>query len=89
MLFMVIEKFHQGKVKLLYERFDKKGRALPEGVNYINSWIDENITICYQVMESDAIEKIYNWIENWKDLTDFEVIPVITSAEAKERVYSQ
>lgn len=89
MLFMVIERFHRGKVKLLYERLDKKGRSLPEGVNYINSWIDENITICYQVMESDTIEKIYEWIENWNDLTDFEVIPVITSAEAKERIYSQ
>ena len=89
MLFMIIEKFHPGKVKLIYQRVDEKGRSLPDGVSYINSWIDENITTCYQVMESDAIEKIYKWIENWNDLTDFEVIPVITSAEARAKALSQ
>ena len=89
MLFMIIEKFYPGKVKLLYERFGEKGRLLPEGVNYINSWIDENVTTCYQVMESDTAEKIYTWIANWNDLADFEVIPVITSAEAKTKVFSQ
>ena len=89
MFFMVIEKFRPGKVKLLYQRFDEKGRLLPEGVSYIHSWIDENITICYQLMESDSAEKIYKWIENWTGFADFEVIPVISSAEAKEKVYSQ
>ena len=89
MLFMIIEKFYPGKVRLLYERFDEKGRLLPEGVSYINSWIDENVTICYQLMESDTVEKIYTWIENWDDLSDFEVIPVITSAEAKAKIFSQ
>jgi hypothetical protein len=86
---MIIEKFRPGKVRLLYQRLDEEGRSLPEGVSYINSWIDESITICYQVMESDSIEKIYTWIENWNDLVDFEVIPVITSAEAKTKVLSQ
>jgi len=89
MFFMIIEKFHPGKVKFLYQRFDEKGRLLPEGVSYINSWIDENITICYQLMESDSAEKIHKWIENWTGFADFEVIPVISSAEAKEKVYSQ
>ena len=89
MLFMVIEKFYPGKVKLLYERFDERGRLLPEGVNYVNSWIDENVTVCYQLMESDAAEKIHTWIENWNDLADFEVIPVITSTEAKAKTFSQ
>ena len=85
---MVIEKFYPGKVKLLYERFDKKGRLLPEGVNYVNSWIDENITICYQLMESDTAEKIHRWIENWIEFAEFEVIPVITSAAAREKIFS-
>ena len=86
-LFMIIEKFYPGKVKLLYDRFEEKGRLLPEGLIYLNSWIDENITTCYQVMESDTAEKIYTWIRNWNDLADFEVIPVITSAEAKSKVF--
>jgi hypothetical protein len=84
---MIIEKFHPGKVKNMYKRFEKKGRMLPEGVKYINSWINEPVSICYQVMEADRIEKIHEWISNWNDLVDFEIIPVITSAEAKEKVF--
>ena len=87
MLYMIIEKFHPGKVKDLYQRFDEKGRMLPEGVKYINSWIDQEVSICYQVMESDSDEKINLWISHWNDLADFEVIPVLTSAEAKEKVF--
>jgi len=89
MLFMIVEKFYPAKVKLLYERVNEKGRLLPEGVNYINSWIDENVTICYQLMESDSAEKIYEWLENWNEFAEFEVIPVITSAQAKAKVFSQ
>jgi Protein of unknown function (DUF3303) len=86
MLFMIIENFHQGKIKLLYKRLEEKGRQLPEGVQYIGSWINEEVTTCYQVMESDSMEKINEWINHWKDLADFSIIPVITSAEAKKKV---
>ena len=83
---MIIETFHPDKVKQLYKRFEEKGRQLPEGVHYINSWIDENIKTCYQVMESDTEEKIRQWIQHWVDLSDFQIIPVLTSAQAKEKV---
>ena len=83
---MIIETFHPGKVKQLYKRFDERGRQLPDGVHYINSWIDDDITICYQVMESNEPSKLNEWIKNWSDLADFEIIPVLTSAQAKEKV---
>jgi hypothetical protein len=83
---MIIERFHPAKVKAVYRRFSEKGRMLPEGVSYINSWISESVTTCYQLMESDSAEKLQQWIEQWKDLADFEVIPVISSAEAKEKI---
>ena len=82
---MIIEKFLPGKVKELYERFDEKGRMLPEGLEYINSWINEDITVCYQVMQANSIEKVHEWIRYWNDLAEFEVIPVITSAQAKQK----
>jgi len=87
MLYMILEKFHEGKEKLLYERFEQKGRMMPEGLHYVNSWIDEKLTVCYQVMETDSIEKLYEWIAHWNDLADFEVIPVVSSQEAKQRVF--
>ena len=86
MLYMVIERFKPGKVKDMYKRFDEKGRMAPDGVTYVNSWIDEHVNICYQVMESPSREKLNEWIDKWEDLVEFEVIPVITSAEAKAKV---
>lgn len=86
MQYMIIEKFRSGKVKELYQRFDQKGRMLPEGVIYINSWIDESVSICFQLMESDIESKIHKWINQWNDLADFEIIPVISSADAKIKI---
>ena len=86
MLYMIIETFRDGKVKELYKRFEEKGRQLPAGVHYINSWIDEEVKVCYQLMESNNEEKIQTWIRHWIDLADFQIIPVITSAEAKEKI---
>ncbi len=88
MLYMIIETFHPGQVKQLYKRFEEKGRLMPQGVQYINSWINEDITTCFQVMESDTEKKIYEWIQNWIDLSDFKIIPVITSSQAKEKVFA-
>ena len=86
MLFMIIETFRPGKVKELYKRFEEKGRQLPDGVYYLNSWIDEKVSTCYQVMESETEEELRIWIDLWNDLADFKIIPVITSAEAALKV---
>lgn len=89
MLYMIIERFHPGKEKELYMRFDEKGRMMPAEVTYINSWINEDVTICYQLMETDSTDKLKEWISNWNDLADFELIPVISSAEAKAKVFTK
>ena len=88
MLFMIIERFRAGKTKMIYERFAEKGRLMPDGVKYINSWVTKDMNMCYQVMESMTEEKVREWISNWDDLSDFEVIPVISSDEAKATVLS-
>lgn len=88
MQYMIIEKFLPGKVKAMYQRFAERGRMLPEGVNYLNSWINESVTVCYQVMESESPEKLQEWINQWNDLVDFEVIPVISSDLAREKVFA-
>lgn len=88
MQFMIIERFHPGKVKDIYRRFAEKGRMLPEGVNYISSWINEPVTICYQLMETESPGKLQEWIDHWKDLSDLEVVPVISSEQAKEKIFA-
>jgi len=86
MIYMVIETFKPDRLPEMYARFEQKGRMLPDGVHYVNSWVDENVNTCYQVMESESKGKLEEWKRNWNDLVDFEIIPVITSAEAKEKV---
>lgn len=84
MEYMVIEKFKPNCLKMVYERFNEKGRLMPEGLEYIDSWISKDLNICFQVMKSPNRELLDEWISNWIDLTDFEVIETISSAEAKK-----
>ena len=83
---MIVERFHPGKQKILYERFAAKGRMMPEGVQYVNSWINEDVTVCYQLMEAPSETLLKQWIANWEDVAEFEIVRVISSAEAKEKV---
>jgi hypothetical protein len=85
MQYMIIEKFKPGMVRSMYQRFEERGRMLPANVKYINSWISEDVTVCYQLMEADSMNGLQEWINNWNDLVDFEVIPIISSAEAKAK----
>ena len=86
MKYMIVENFHPTKVKTLYERFDQKGRLLPDGVQYLDSWIDEKVEICFQLMESESLEKLQEWINHWNDLASFEIYLVIDSTEAKRKI---
>lgn len=83
---MVIERFKKGQIKSLYERLAQEGRMLSEGVNFVSSWIDEKIETCYQVMEANSYENLQQWMDNWSGFCEWEVIPVVTSQEAKQRV---
>jgi hypothetical protein len=82
MLFMIIERFHDGRAPDIYRRFRDRGRMAPAGVNYVASWVDLEYTRCFQVMEASDEAHLQKWIANWQDLVDFEVIPVRTSADA-------
>ena len=86
MLFLVIERFRNGDAAPVYRRFRESGRLAPSGVSYVSSWVTTDLTRCYQVMECDSRDLLDAWIARWADLVDFEVLPVITSAEAAERV---
>ncbi len=89
MQYMIIERYRPGKMKEVYRRFDEKGRMMPDGVLFIGSWINEDVTVCYQVMETDSVDRLQEWISHWNDLVDFEIIPVIQSAQAREKVFSE
>ena len=76
MKYMVIETFKAGMADKVYERFNEKGRMLPDGVYYLDSWLSNDRTKCFQLMEADRFELIEEWIAKWDDLTEFEVVSV-------------
>jgi hypothetical protein len=81
---MVIETFVQG-ARPVYERAAEKGRMLPTGVLYLDSWIDESLQRCFQLMETDDPNALDEWIGEWSDLVRFEIVPLISSSEAAAR----
>ena len=82
MLFMVVERFKPGRAAEIYRRFRACGRMVPDDVNYVVSWVDLRFERCFQVMEAENEARLREWTQHWDDLTDFEIIPVRTSAEA-------
>ena len=81
---MVVETFLHGP-EPVYERLAEKGRLLPEGLRYIDSWVSEDLGRCWQLMETDDPSLLDQWIAGLSDIVSFEVVPVIGSAEAASR----
>ena len=86
MLFHVTERYRNGDPAPIYRRFREHGRMTPDGVEYVASWVTDDLARCFQVMEAESREALDAWIERWADLVDFEVVRVVTSAEAAELV---
>jgi len=84
---MVIERYTAGPGPV-YERAAARGRMLPDGLHYVDSWIvdDDRLDRCFQLMETDDPALFDVWLDNWRDLGEFEVYPVIDSAAAASRV---
>ena len=85
---MVIEDFRNGDPRPVYARFAERGRLAPEGMRYVSSWVTDDLRRCFQVMECDDRTLLDEWIAQWSDIVEFEVIPVRTSAEARVVVAS-
>ncbi len=86
MLYMIIERFRNGDPLPVYRRFRDRGRLAPEGLRYVDSWVTADLTVCYQVMECAERSLLDRWIAEWSDLVAFEIVPVMTSAEARATV---
>ena len=85
-LYMLVEHFKNKDAVSVYRRFRNRGRMVPEGVVYVSSWVDQNLELCYQLMETSDRALLDQWMANWSDLIDFEVYPAMTSKEAFEKI---
>lgn len=84
MLFMVVERFKDCNPTPIYERLKTGGRSMPPGLRYVDSWIEANFDRCFQLMECDDIGLLMQWILQWRDLVDFEVVPVSPSKDVRK-----
>jgi hypothetical protein len=88
MLYMVVERFKVPGAIEIYRRARDQGRLVPEGLEYVSSWVDLGFTTCFQLMKTEDERLFEQWISRWKDLIDFEIIPVRTSADATQAIAS-
>jgi Protein of unknown function (DUF3303) len=86
-IYMVIEYFKNGQAAAVYQCFRASGRMAPAGLEYVTSWVDSSYSRCFQVMQTDDLRLLEEWMAQWRDLIDFEVVPVVTSAEAAAAFY--
>jgi hypothetical protein len=83
---MVIETYTHGP-DAVYARAAERGRMLPPGLVYVESWVEERtLGRCFQLMETDEPALFDEWIAHWSDVVDFEIVPVIDSTDAATRV---
>ena len=89
MLYMVIERFKNRDARAVYRRFREKGRMAPDGLGYVNSWVEMNFDRCFQLMECENARLLDEWAAHWRDLVEFEFVPVRSSKEAAEAVAAE
>ena len=61
MLYMVIEYFNEGAAPEIYRRARERGRLLPAGLNYVDSWVDLDYHRCFQLMQTESPALFEDW----------------------------
>ncbi len=86
---MVIERFKNQDATPVYDRFRDQGRMTPEGLEYVSSWVDTKLERCFQIMETSDPKLMEEWTAHWSDIVDFEIVPVMSSADAVQVMQSK
>jgi hypothetical protein len=85
MLFMIVERFEGNDMVPIYKRLRDEGRMIPEGLKYVDSWVEPNFSRCFQLMECDDLRLLQNWILKWRGSgISFEIVPVVSSRDTQE-----
>ena len=76
---MVVERFAPGRARDIYRRVREEGRMFPDGLRYVDSWVQADLRGCFQLMECDDVALLQEWVARWGDLADFLIVPVTPS----------
>jgi hypothetical protein len=49
------------------------------------SWIDLDFKVCWQLTQTKDFALFDQWVANWRDLIDFQIVPVRNSTEGSRR----
>jgi hypothetical protein len=86
---MIIERFKDNDMLPIYKRIKEEDRMFPEGLKYLDSWVEPNFSRCFQLMECDDLRLIQEWILKWRGSgATFEIVPVVSSKETRSVVES-
>ncbi|MCC6364978.1 MAG: DUF3303 family protein [Bryobacterales bacterium] len=83
MLFLVIERFRNRDPRPICRRLRESGRSMPDGLEYIDSWVEPNFDRCFQLMQTDDALLLQQWVAAWTDLMEFEIVPVAPSKQTR------
>lgn len=87
MLFMIVERFQNNDMVPIYRRLRDRGRQLPDGLEFVDSWIEANFARCFQLMRCDDARLLQEWVLSWRGTgASFEIVPVVPSKETREVV---
>ncbi len=89
MLFMVVETFRNQDAKAVYDRLKERGRSLPDGLTFVNSWVTADLARCFQVMECPDVGLLQRWVIEWSDLVEFEIVPVAAGTDTKNAILQE
>jgi len=63
---------------------------LPAGLAYVESWVEKRgLSRCFQLIETENPNLFDEWIASWRDLVEFEIVPVNTSSDTAARIASE
>lgn len=87
MLFMVIERFERDDMVPVYRALRDGGRRLPDGLSFVDSWVEAGFGRCFQLMACDDAAKLQEWVLAWRGFgVTFEIVPVVPGATTRALV---
>jgi hypothetical protein len=54
---------------------------MPDGLEFVDSWVIADFSRCFQLMRCDDVTLLQRWVAEWCDLGRFEIVPVVSGQE--------
>ena len=62
MQFMMIENFKNNDPLPVYQRARAEGRLTPDNFEFVDSWVDEKLGRCFQIMRREERALLDEWV---------------------------